>query len=26
MRVAFVPDDEVHEEQVIELRKPKSGR
>lgn len=26
MRVAFVPDDEVHEEPVIEVRRPKRGR
>jgi hypothetical protein len=26
MRVAFVPDDEVHEEPAIEVRKPKRGR
>lgn len=26
MRIAFVPDDEVHEEPIIEVRKPKRGR
>ena len=26
MRVVFVPDDEVHEGPVVEVRKPKRGR